>query len=189
MSATLKSPGLVLLCWVLAGVISLIGALCSAELACMFANSGGEYFYFQKVYNRFFSFLYGWACFTVLQSAGISSLAYIFAESLNSFIPLPVINIIKGGNFLLDNFSVKLLASLLIIFLSYVNYRGIKHAEKLTRYITYLLLTAALIIIVAGLSAHAGNKINLVTPASTSGKGLNGWLLIKAITIASLGAF
>jgi APA family basic amino acid/polyamine antiporter len=49
MAATLQSPLLVLLCWVLAGIISLAGALCSAEMAGMFPNSGGEYFYFQKV--------------------------------------------------------------------------------------------------------------------------------------------
>src|SRR5258708_24065934 len=42
MSSILKSPGLVILCWALAGFISLMGALCNAEIACMFANSGGE---------------------------------------------------------------------------------------------------------------------------------------------------
>jgi APA family basic amino acid/polyamine antiporter len=187
MSSILKSPGLVILCWALAGFISLMGALCNAELACMFANSGGEYFYFQKVYNRFFGFIFGWANFVVLQTAGIAALAYIFAESFNSIMPLPAFH--TGSNFFADNLSIKLFASLLIIFLSYVNYRGIKNAEKLTRYMTFLLLAAATVIIIAGLSSHAGNELNLVTPASHSGSGLSGWPLIKAITIASLGAF
>jgi APA family basic amino acid/polyamine antiporter len=189
MSSILKSPGLVILCWALAGFISLMGALCNAEMACMFANSGGEYFYFQKVYNRFFAFIFGWANFVVIQTAGIAALAYIFAESFNSFIPFPTFNTGISGNFLLDNFSIKLLASALIILLSYINYRGIKNAEKVSRFMTFLLLAAASVIIITGLSSHAGNKLNLITPALHNGNGLSGWLLIKAITIASLGAF
>lgn len=189
MSAILKSPGLVILCWVLAGVISLAGALCNAEIACMFANSGGEYFYFQKIYNRFFSFIFGWANFVVVQTGGIAALAYIFAESLNSILPMPIFIEGQPSNFLLNNFSIKLLASLLIILLSYVNYRGIKHADRLTNFMTYLLLASAITIICAGLFSGMGNLIHLTTSASSSGVGLSGWALIKAITIASLGAF
>lgn len=191
MSATLKSPGLVLLCWGLAGVISLTGALCSSELACMFANSGGEYFYFQKVYNRFFAFIWGWANFVVVQTAGMAALAYIFAESFNSLIPLPTLSVNNDNSvyFLVNNFSVKLIATLLILFLSYANYRGVKNAEKLNRFMTLALLAAAAAIIISGLSSHTGSIHNLATPASNSGSGLGGWPLIKAITIASLGAF
>ena len=189
MSAILKSPILVILCWILAGVISLAGALCNAEIACMFANSGGEYFYFQKIYNRFFSFIFGWANFVVVQTAGIAALAYIFAESLNSIIPMPIFIAGQQGNFLLNNFSIKLLASLLIIILSYVNYRGIKHADRLTNFMTYLLLASAITIIVVGLFSGLGSRVHLTTSATNSGPGLRGWALIKAITIASLGAF
>jgi len=191
MSAILKSPGLVLLCWGLAGIISLAGALCSAELACMFANSGGEYFYFQKVYNRFFSFVWGWANFVVVQTAGLAALAYIFAESFNSIIPLPTFsnNHGDGAFFFLNNFSIKLTATLLIVFLTFINYRGVKNAEKLNRFMTFLLFAAAAAIIISGFTSHSGKAINLVTPASNSGNGLSGWPLIKAITIASLGAF
>ena len=191
MAFTLQSPKLVLLCWVLAGFISLAGALCTAEMAGMFPNSGGEYFYFQKVYSRFFAYIYGWANFVVLKTASIAALAYIFAESFNSILPLPKwsFNIGKSGVAIIDNLPVKLLASLLIIALSYVNYRGIKHAEKLSRVMTIIMLTAAAIIVFAGLGSPAGNTKNLVTPGIHAGNGLNGWLLIKAITIASLGAF
>ena len=191
MSATLQSPGLVLLCWVLAGFISLAGALCTAEMASMFPNSGGEYFYFQKVYNRFFAFIYGWANFVVLKTASIAALAYIFAQSFNSIIPLPEWSVNTGqhGMPLIDNLSVKLLASLLIIFLSYINFRGIRHAEKLSRVMTIVMLTASVIIIIAGLSSPAGSRVNLITPGVHAGNGFSGWFLVKAITIASLGAF
>src|SRR5215207_2016821 len=83
MAAELQSPGWVLLCWVFAGIISLFGALSNAEVAGMLADTGGEYAYYKTIYNRFFSFIFGWSLFTIIQTAAISSLAYVFAQSLN----------------------------------------------------------------------------------------------------------
>lgn len=188
MSATLQSPLLVLLCWILAGIISLAGALCTAEMVGMFPNSGGEYYYFQKVYNRFFAFIYGWANFVVLKTAAIAALAYIFAESFNSIFPLPVWPF-SIGSFLFENAAIKILASLLIVSLTYINFRGIKHAEKLSRIMTIVMLIAAVMIIIAGLTSSTGKLHNLTTPGVNAGEGLSGWVLIKAITLASLGAF
>jgi APA family basic amino acid/polyamine antiporter len=56
MAETLGSPFLVLACWIIAGLISLFGALSTAELVSLFPNSGGEYHYFQKIYGRFSPF-------------------------------------------------------------------------------------------------------------------------------------
>ena len=67
----------------------LFGALSNAEVAGLLADTGGEYVYYKKIYNRFFSFIFGWSLFAVIQTASISSLAYIFAQSLNSMIHLP----------------------------------------------------------------------------------------------------
>ncbi len=84
MSAELQSPSWVLLCWVLAGVVTLCGALSNAEVAGLLADSGGEYVYYRKIYNKFFAFLFGWSSFTAIRSAGASSLVYVFAQSLAS---------------------------------------------------------------------------------------------------------
>lgn len=179
MSATLQSPALVLSCWILAGLVSLAGALCTAEMTSLFPNSGGEYFYFQKVYNKFFAFLFGWSCFAVMKTSSIAALAYIFAQSVNNIIPLPYPNI-----------SIKCLASILIIALSYLNYRGIKKAEKLSRIMTIALLIASAAIIVAGLTSAKGSITNLTTSATTAiGHPLTGMSLASAIVVASLGAF
>lgn len=56
MAQELGTPWLILLCWFIAGIVSLAGALCTAELVSMYPNSGGEYNYFQKIYGRFFLF-------------------------------------------------------------------------------------------------------------------------------------
>lgn len=192
MSAELGSPLLVILCWVLAGFISLAGALSTAEMASMFPDSGGEYTYFQKIYGRFFAFLYGWGNFTAIKTASIAALAYIFAQSFNSLIPLPEINIDYSfwGIHIFDNFSIKLLASSLVIVLSFLNFRGITAAESLSKVLTYVIFIAVVLFVIFGLSSEQGSFENLTKKSLTFDETkLQGWGILKAMMIASLGAF
>ena len=96
MSAELGSPVWVLICWLLAGMITLFGALSNAEIAGMLADSGGEYVYFKRIYGRFMAFIYGWSVFAVIKTAAVSSIAYVFAQSFNSLIPLPRLPDVPG---------------------------------------------------------------------------------------------
>jgi len=192
MSQELGSPLLVILCWVVAGLISLAGALSTAEMVSMFPNSGGEYFYFQKVYGRFFSFMYGWASFTVIKTSSIAALAYIFAQSLNSLFPLPII---KGATSFLgiaisQGLFIKFLASLLIIALTLLNYRGAQFATKLSTVLTYLLLTSIIAFLAIGFGSTEGIISNITTASQLpSAPDLYGFSLLKALFVASLGAF
>ena len=196
MSAELLSPGLVLLCWVLAGVITLCGALSNAEIASMLADSGGEYVYYRKIYNRFFAFLYGWTSFTVVRSASLASIGYVFGQSFNSLVPLPqlpasIAEISLLGIFTpFDNFGVKLLTIGLIAWLSYINYRGLKGGEGLSRVILILVTISIVLIIVLGLTIGGGSFQNLQTHAA--GFVERPWYdsgLIQGMFAAMLAAF
>ena len=192
MSQELGSPVLVILCWVVAGLISLAGALSTAEMVSMFPNSGGEYFYFQKVYGRFFSFMYGWASFTVIKTSSIAALAYIFAQSLNSLFPLPIINGDTSflGIAISQGLFIKLLASLLIIALTLLNYRGAQFATKLSTVLTYLMLTCIVAFIAIGFGSTEGSISNITTASQLpNAPDLHGFSLLKALFVASLGAF
>jgi len=191
MSQELGTPWLILLCWLIAGIVSLAGALCTAELVSMYPNSGGEYNYFQKIYGRFFSFLYGWASFAVIKTAAISALAYIFAQSLNSLFPLPVLDsdISFLGLHFFENLSIKLLATLLILSLTLLNYRGVQFAEKLSSVLTYAMLAAIAFFLVIGFGSDKGSITHLTTSANGFSADLNGWTFMKALFLASLGAF
>ncbi|MFM7020076.1 MAG: APC family permease [Aquirufa sp.] len=172
MAETLGSPFLVVACWVIAGLISLFGALSTAELVSLFPNSGGEYHYFQKIYGRFFAFLYGWASFAVIKTAAISALAYIFAQSVNSFIPLP------------GPYGIQVLAAVLVILLTLLNYRGVANAERLSRWLTYGMLVGIFGLVSWGFTSPVGSVSNYHATST-----LSGWALIKAMMVASLGAF
>ena len=80
MAMDLQSGGLLLACWIIAGLITLIGAVTNAEIAGLIAAPGGQYVYFKEMYGKAFAFIYGWSCFSVIQSASIASIAYVFAE-------------------------------------------------------------------------------------------------------------
>ena len=196
MSASLESPGLVILAWVLAGIVSLFGALSNAEIAGMLADSGGEYVYFKKIYGKFMAFIYGWSVFTVIKSAAVASIAYVFSQSLNSIVELPHFNNSIEQLSLLgifkpfENFGVKSLTIILILSLSFLNTRGLKGGSLLSGNLTKLIVLGLAIIIISGLIFGGGSIHNLQTTATihTAG-GLSGFSLVKAMFGAMLAAF
>jgi APA family basic amino acid/polyamine antiporter len=191
MAKELNSGYLILLCWAIAGLITLFGALTNAEIASLIAAPGGQYAYFKNMYGKFFSFLFGWSCFAVIQSASIASIAYVFAHSVHSLVPLPVLPeswekfSILGIFFPLDNFGVKLVAIFAIFFLSFANYRGVIFGGWLNNTFTLLKLIGIVSIIALGL--YLGNGNTSVAPVAypvNSGLGIFG-----AMFTAMLGAF
>ncbi len=159
MAAELDSSLMVLACWVLGGLITLFGALSNAELAGMFADTGGEFVYFKRIYNRFISFIYGWTNFTIIRTASIASLAYVFSQSVNSMAALPQVmpemadyNI--GGVFYpFAGFNVKLLSIGLILALTWFNTMGIRRGMNLSTALLILVSAGLLVITVFGFSS------------------------------------
>ena len=83
MTCNVETPGLVVTVWVVAGLLSLAGALTYAELAAMMPKAGGEYVYIRQAYGRLPSFLYGWTRFFVASTGGHAGLAVGFAIFMN----------------------------------------------------------------------------------------------------------
>jgi APA family basic amino acid/polyamine antiporter len=196
MSAELLSADLVLLCWALAGLITVCGALSNAEIASMLADSGGEYVYFRKIYNKFFAFIFGWTSFAVIRSAAAASIAYVFAHSFNSLITLPVLpqeweHFSVFGIFTpFDNIGVKTLTVLLLTGLSYNNYVGLKFGEGLSKAITIIVVFSIFLIVVLGMTIGGGSMANFQTP--DSGFIQRSWwdpVFIETVFAALLAAF
>lgn len=160
MAAELHSAVWILLAWAVAGLITIFGALSNAEVAGLLADTGGEFVYLRKIYNRFFAFIYGWSLFAIIQTATISSLAYVFAQSLNSMLPLPEVFSslagfsIGGVFFPFQDFGVKLVAISMIMFLTVLNISGLKSGAWLSKAILFLVLGGLLTIILFGLTSN-----------------------------------
>jgi basic amino acid/polyamine antiporter, APA family len=191
MAAELHAPGWVLVAWVLGGLITLFGALCNAEVAGLLADTGGEYAYYKKIYNKFFAFLFGWSLFAVIQTAGISSIAYVFAQSLNSIVGLPQLlpslaEVSIGGVFYpFADFSVKLTAILLILALTWFNTRGVKTGAGFSNAILALVFLGIFTIIAFGISSPQAS-LNRAFDMSTTN---NTPVTVSAVFTAMLAAF
>lgn len=191
MASELHSSGWVLIAWTVGGLITLFGALGNAEVAGLLADTGGDFAYYKKIYNRFFAFIYGWSLFTIIQTASISSLAYVFAQSLNSLIPLPDLfpslsNFSIGGVFFpFSDFAVKLTAILVIVLLTIVSIKGIKSGALVSKLVLILVFTGIFLIIVFGLGSHhsiPARSFDFISNSNTS-------VTLSAFFTAMLAAF
>lgn len=168
MAAELHSSAWILMAWIVAGIITVFGALSNAEIAGLLADTGGEFVYLKKIYNRFFAFIYGWSLFTVIQTATISSLAYIFAQSLNSIISVPDVFLslqhfsIGGVFYPFQDFGVKMVAILLILLLTGLNISGLKSGAWASKAVLLLVLTGLTVIVVFGLTSKVSSPANFV---------------------------
>lgn len=196
MAVDLQSGGILLLCWVIAGVITLIGSATNAEVAGLIAEPGGQYCYFKEMYGKAFAFLYGWSCFSVIQSASIASIAYVFAESVNAMIPLPHLSdslesiSILGIFYPLQSFGVKALTIVTIIFLTTANYLGVVFGGFISNLFTTLKVIGILIIIFLGVTMSGGSVSNIAPLGQSATAVYDSSLgLFGAMFAAMLGAF
>src|SRR2546423_347566 len=97
MTCNVGTPGMVIVVWIAAGILSLAGALTYAELAAMMPRAGGEYVFIREAYGRVWGFLYGWTRFFVSGTGGLAGLAAGFAIFLN---------IVSGGALRSHAFSI-----------------------------------------------------------------------------------
>ncbi len=197
MASQLGSPLLLLSVWVVAGCITLFGALSNAEVATLFPETGGQYVFFKKMYGDAFAFFYGWASFAVFNTAGNASIAYVFSQYANYFISLPRFSLIIEQSFLinipfvgtifpLQNFGVKLLTILIILLFTFINYKSVKNGSALQRFLTALKVIA-LILLIGGIFFSGNGSINNVITSSVTMP--QGWSLFAAYMAALGGAF
>ena len=79
--------GWALVLWVAGGVISIIGALCYAELCTAYPSAGGDYHCLKRAFGRDFSFIYGWSRATIINTGSIALLAFVFGDYMSTLVP------------------------------------------------------------------------------------------------------
>ncbi|MDX5418689.1 MAG: amino acid permease [Hymenobacteraceae bacterium] len=195
-SRAVVSPGNMLLVWVLSGFLTMVGAISYGELSSMFPKVGGQYVYLKEAYNKMVAFLYGWTLFLVIQTGVIAAVAVAFARFTGVLIPWfsedNVLLSIFGFNFT----SVQSLAILSIVYLTYINSRGVKSGKLIQNIFGSTKLIALFGLILFGLlfgindTAVQANFTDLWGSAATASGETPpvGMALITAIGIAMVGA-
>lgn len=133
-----SGPWQVLGVWFLGGVLSLMGALCLAELASTYPRSGGDYVYLTRAYGSWVGFLFAWAQLALIRPiGGIAAPAYVFAEA-------------AAGLFNLGRPGAIASALLAILVLTLINILGARPGKRTQNWLTAIKVLSLLGIVLAG---------------------------------------
>ncbi|MBV8486833.1 MAG: amino acid permease [Planctomycetaceae bacterium] len=152
------APGWLLVAWALAGLMTIGGAIITAELAAMIPEAGGQYVFLRVAYGPLLGFLFGWSMFLVVQTGAIAAVSVAFAKFLGVFWPAiaadvhPLFAPLVLGHYAISISTQQLIALLLILALTAINTRGLRLGALIQNISTFAKTAALLGLIVIGLS-------------------------------------
>jgi APA family basic amino acid/polyamine antiporter len=136
-SRQVQSPGLLMLTWFATAALTLVAALSYGELAAAMPHAGGQYVYLREAFGPLWGFLFGWTMFLVIQTGTIAAVAVAFAKFSGVFVPW-----ISAQNYLIGSGRMglttqRLLAIAMIVFLTWLNTRGIRTGARVQNAFTF----------------------------------------------------
>ncbi|MBD0375504.1 MAG: amino acid permease [Flavisolibacter sp.] len=194
MAQTGLGEGAILAAWIIAGIITMFGAFTLAGLSSLTEETGGVYEYLRLSFGSFFSFLFGWTDFTIIGTASIAALGFIFSQTINSLVPLPnplqAWEHISIGNFIFPfaDSGIKILAITAIAFLTWINYRGVRKSGNVSNVVTTAKILGISLLIIFGLFYSAPAEGQQIATSSTEST-LKGAAFFSALFTAMLSAF
>ncbi|MBW4565453.1 MAG: amino acid permease [Mojavia pulchra JT2-VF2] len=161
----------VLLLWLAGGAVSLIGALCYAELATTYPHVGGVYHYLKRAFGRPVAFLFAWARMTVIQTGSIALLAFIFGDYASKI-------------WRLGDFSSSIYALIAIALLTALNIIGLQQGKWTQNLLTAAKVIGLLLVVVVGIASPTVS----VAPAAPASSG-GSWGLAMVFVLLSYGGW
>lgn len=162
---------LALAVWVVAGVLSVLGALTYAELGAMSPQAGGLYVYLRDAYGPLVAFLFGWTLFFVMGSGSVATLCVAFAAYLGQLVPVSPL-------------SARLVPIVIIVALAVLNVRGTRQSATLLNLWTGIKLAA--LVVMSLLLLLRGDGVSADPPAPLGPPTLSG---IGVALVAVLWAY
>jgi APA family basic amino acid/polyamine antiporter len=124
--------------WVAGGLVSLVGALCYAELATAYPDAGGEYHFLSRAFGPRLAFLFGWSRMAVIQTGSIALLAFVFGDY--------VADLVGRGQW-----ASPLFAAGAVLALTGLNVAGIRQGRTAQNVLTLVEVLGLGLVIIAGL--------------------------------------
>ena len=157
-SRQVGSPGWLMVVWLVTGALTLMAALSYGELAAMMPKAGGQYVYLREAFSPLWGFLYGWTLFLVIQTGTIAAVAVGFARYLGVLWPrisestyiIPPIQL--GSQYAISLSNAQLIGLLMILFLTWMNTRGLRLGKLIQNTFTFAKTGALLALIVLGVT-------------------------------------
>ena len=133
--------------WLLGGLLSLVGALCYAELATAYPREGGDYVYLTRALGRPVGFLFAWSQLWIVRPGSIGAMAFAFADYANQIWP-------RAEDPLATPVLVAYAAGAVVL-LSAVNFLGIREGKWTQNGLTAAKVIGLLAVVLVGLSCAA----------------------------------
>jgi basic amino acid/polyamine antiporter, APA family len=201
MTRNLGGTGWLIFAWLLTGFLTLAAAVSYGELSAMFPKAGGQYVYLREAFNPLIGFLYGWSFFAVIQTGSIAAVGVAFSKFAGYFIPALELT---EENILLDLgwlkiYPAQLVSILLVVFLTYINTRGVKGGKLIQTTFTLTKLLSLFGLIIFGLLLAARSdiwnanwadawKLQSFNAAGGNWQDLAGFAIIGAFATAMVGS-
>jgi amino acid transporter len=132
------SEAAMLLAWTAGGLLSIVGALCYAELSSTYPSMGGDFHFLDRAFGPRVAFLYGWARLAVIQTGSIALLAYVSGDYLAAIFPIGL-------------HSSAIYAAIAVILIGAINWLGVRQGAGMQRWLTVAEVGGLLLIVIAGL--------------------------------------
>jgi APA family basic amino acid/polyamine antiporter len=178
-SRLVGAPGWLLVAWAIAGLMTITGALCCAELAAMMPRAGGQYVFLREAYGPATAFLFGWSLLLVIQTGTIAAVAIAFANftgvltervSATTYIIAPIV----FGRYGVSLSTQQLVAVATILLLTLTNTRGLRLGKLIQNTFTVTKTAALGALIVIGLGIGWSSRSAAYT-SSWWNPWTNGW--------------
>jgi amino acid transporter len=129
--------GWALVLWLAGALISIVGALCYAELCTAYPNAGGDYHFLHRAFGRNISFIYGWSRAMIINTGSIALLAFVFGDYISTLVSL-------------GTYSSVIWALLVVVLLTAVNLAGIHASSRMQTWLTVTEIVGLLAVVLAG---------------------------------------
>jgi amino acid transporter len=168
-----------LLLWVVGGVVSLIGALCYAELAAAYPNAGGEYHFLSRAFGRRAGFLCAWSRMTVIQTGSIALLSFLVGDYVATLL----------GDGTPRPWATAVIAAIVVVLLTGLNVAGLRQGTRMQYALTTLEILALLAIITAGIAAVVSSNAAPVPQAAAPHTATSGLSLAFIFVLLTFGGW
>ena len=186
MMQAVGSSRMVFLAWLVGGLLSFFGALTYAELGAMKPDAGGEYVYVRDAYGPLGGFLYAWTTLLISKPASIATITAGFVLILGTFPVFAFFSQAIVSHPLTVTYG-QLVAIAAAVFISFLNYIGVKKAGEFQRVFTLLKIAIILGIVVVCFTDRGGaGWSNFATTFMGAKGGIAGFM---AALVAALWAY
>ena len=172
-AGNVDSTTMFMLAWLAGGVISLIGALCYAELATTYPDAGGDYHYLMRSLGEPPAFLFAWARLTVIQTGSIALQGFIIGDYASTLVNL-------------GPYSSAVYAGIVVALLTALNMAGIRQGKWTQVVLTACVVLGLIMVMFGGVFGYEGAAPARAGDAAAGASGINWGLMGYAMVFVLL---